>query len=177
MKYFYWAAAIFILARSGVVNAQDSVNPKLLENIAITYMTAFNKGEFEEVVSLMHPEAIKNTSNLFLRTYEKAVSDGREAKFKNESNIDKSLLEIKQMEDIDVVAYLLRSNRISAKRYDPIAVEEMKHVVVNATGNKKINDYSYKVDFVMALPTGDNSFLQRGELLIKKVNGAWKVYR
>ena len=175
MKYIRWAVIILILVCSGVVNAQDSPSARVLEDIVVNYMTAINKGEFEEVVSLLHPEAINNITRIFIREYEKALSEGRGGKFKNENHIDKSLLEIKKMESMDIAVYLLKIIRMADSRFSPGVTEKMNAVIVKATGKEKIDDYAYKVKFIMFPP--DNSILQNGELIITKVNGAWKVYR
>jgi len=159
-----------------VAVSQSLSSNSALESIAINYMTAFNKGDFEEVVSLMHPETIKNLKYDIIREYEKQSIEGRVDKFKSETNITKNLNELKKMDDSDVAVYLMRQNRIMAIKNSPMAVGKMQYVVVKAIGKEKIDDKTYRVKFNMVLPEDDKSIISSGEFIIKNVNGAWKVY-
>lgn len=177
MKRLLRVVAILIASGYGAAFGQDPASSSVLEDIAVQYISAFHRGEFEEVVSLMHPEAIQNTSRLFLKEYEKAVSEGRGELFRKDLIIDRDVSEIRKMEDGDVVVYILKSNRNMTIRSDSTASGKMKSVVVKAAGRERIDDNTYRVKFIMFLPGDSSSAVRNGELIVNRINGAWRVYR
>jgi len=177
VKRYLFAVFALIAWGCGEASGKDSASVRVLEDIAVQYISAFNRGEYEEVVSLMHPEAIKNTSRMFIKEYEKAISEGRGNAFRKDLIIDKDVTEIRKMEESEIVVYILNSNRNLANQSNPAASEKMKSVVVKTAGKEKIDDDTYRVKFIMFLPGDSSSAVRNGELIVNRINGVWRVYR
>lgn len=177
MKRLLFAVFALIAWGFGQAYAKDPASVGILEDIAVQYISAFNRGEYEEVVSLMHPEAIKNTSRMFIKEYEKAISEGRGAAFRKDLIIDKDITEIRKMEESDIVVYILKSNRNLANRSNRAASERMMSVVVKTAGKERIDEDTYRVKFIMFLPGDSGSAVRNGEVILSRINGAWRVYR
>lgn len=155
---------------------ESSPGNDIIESTAVDYMTALNKGDFERVVSLMHPEIIKNTKRAFIQKYEDAIAGGHGDKFRSALEINKNVNDLKTMKDTDLAVYLLRQIRNIQTKKNPTAVQRMQFVVVKAVSKEKIDHKTYKVRFKMVLPEDNKSIIPDGEYIIKDVNGVWKVY-
>jgi hypothetical protein len=174
MKKVIILMLIATLSLSCAAYAEDVVTDNVIEDIVVTYMTYFNKGNFEKATNLMSPESIKKTSSEFIKAYRAAVSNKSALEFQKEANIDKDISYFENLKDSDLVIYLLNRNRSAAISQSPAIADFMKKVVVKAKVLNKIDDQTYMVDMQMIDPVRGN-VITGGPMTVIKTNNGWKV--
>jgi hypothetical protein len=152
--------------------AHSQSDLRVAESVAIEYMTAFFRGDFEKAAKLTHPDTLATLKQTFIAKLDQAQAEGRQSELLKEIGIKADARTLRSMNPDDLYVTIVKSNQ---KRGSNDALKGMARTTVEVVSSELLNANEAAVRVRIKIPDHDGVDNRAGGLLLRRYKKYWRV--
>ena len=152
--------------------AHSQSDLRVAEKIAIEYMTAFFRGDFEKAAKLTHPDTLATLKQTFIAKLDQAQAEGRQSELLKEIGVKNDARAMRSMSPHDFYVTIVKSNQ---KRGRNDALKAMDRTTVEVVSSELLNANEAAVRVKIKIPADDGVDNRAGGLLLRRYKKYWRV--
>lgn len=152
--------------------AHSQSDLRVAERVAIEYMTAFFRGDFEKAAKLTHPDTLATLKQTFIAKLNQAWAEGRQSELLKEIGVKADAGTLRSMSPADLYVTIVKSNQ---KRGSNDALKGMDRTTVEVVSSELLNANEAAVRVKIKIPAHDGVDSRAGGLLLRRHKKYWRV--
>ena len=152
--------------------AHSQSDLRVAERVAIEYMTAFFRGDFEKAAKLTHPDTLATLKQTFIAKLDQAQAEGRQNELLKEIGVKVDARALRGMSPHDFYVTIVKSNQ---KRGRNDALKAMDRTTVEVVSSELLNANEAAVRVKINIPADDGVDNRAGGLLLRRYKKYWRV--